>query len=231
MTKSKEDNKKRTNIVMSIILAVFLVIIILFSSLNAMIFNKDFYYSEYSKNDVYSKIPQSSAKNMTANVMDYFHGSSELKYFTDTEKNHMQDVKNLVMIMNYLYYLSVILLAAMFIYLYRKIKDDKVRFIKILTNALLYSSIFCLVLLLIVFLMCVFYFDLTFTLFHLIFFPQGNWMFASSSLLITLFPEQFFFDISLRIFIYAIFQTAIFLGIGLWIRKHLKTYEEYQAKR
>jgi len=63
--------------------------------------------------------------------------------------------------------------------------------------------------------MSIFSFDFLFTTFHVIFFPQGNWMFDPSSLLITMFPQTFFFDISLRIFIYAMFQALIFFGIGI----------------
>jgi uncharacterized membrane protein len=61
----------------------------------------------------------------------------------------------------------------------------------------------------------------------MIFFPQGNWMFSPDSLLITLFPQQFFFDIALRIFIYAMFQSAVFFGIGYWMNKQLKIVEKH----
>ena len=40
-------------------------------------------------------------------------------------------------------------------------------------------------------------FDATFRLFHQVFFPGGNWEFATGSNLITLFPEPFWFDAAL----------------------------------
>jgi uncharacterized membrane protein len=75
--------------------------------------------------------------------------------------------------------------------------------------------------------MSVFYFNTIFTTFHFIFFPQGNWLFDGSSLLITLFPTQFFFDITLRIFIYALIQVAIFIGIGYYLEKQIKIYDKH----
>jgi len=35
-------------------------------------------------------------------------------------------------------------------------------------------------------------------LFHVFFFPQGNWMFSADSILITLYPESFFSDLVLH---------------------------------
>ncbi|HYD02673.1 MAG TPA: DUF1461 domain-containing protein, partial [Alphaproteobacteria bacterium] len=81
-----------------------------------------------------------------------------------------------------------------------------------------------------IFLISIFAFDSVFYTFHQIFFPQGNWMFDSNTLLITLFPKVFFVDISLRIFVYAFFQSLIFLGIGYYIRKKLKVFEKHYPK-
>jgi integral membrane protein (TIGR01906 family) len=224
-----------------IIFSVVLFIIIVFGSLNLMIFNKDFYYREYSKNNVYFKLTENTGvtrdvavdtiTNATENTVNYLRGSEkELTHFTDAEKSHMSDVKHLINVMHIVYYSAAILCILLFFYTYQKFKNDKFMFTKILTKALLYSSISTIIFLIVIFLLCVFYFELVFTIFHMIFFPQGNWMFDSSSLLITMFPEQFFFDISLRIFIYAIFQALIFFGIGYWLNKQLKIIEKHHPK-
>ncbi|MBS3163966.1 DUF1461 domain-containing protein [Candidatus Woesearchaeota archaeon] len=42
-------------------------------------------------------------------------------------------------------------------------------------------------------------FSTFFTLFHLVFFPQGNWQFSPESVLIRLFPQGFFFDVFLAL--------------------------------
>jgi len=218
-----------------ILLAVALFVIIIFGSLNVMIFNKDFYIKEYSKNHVYEKlssdpvIADEIARNATDDLTRYFrsYDNKELRYYTPTEMDHLKDVRGLIHTMQFIYYGAALVSIAIFLYCYQKFKDDRLEFIRILAKTLLYSSIAAMAFLVAIFLLCVFQFDLTFTIFHMIFFPQGNWMFESSSMLITLFPEQFFMDISLRIFVYAMFQSLIFLGIGYWMRKQVKTQERH----
>jgi integral membrane protein (TIGR01906 family) len=235
-TKHKSESNK-SNVSRNVVITLFsiaLFIIIIFGSLNMMIFNKDLYYREYSKNGVYPALSENSndkttgvetAQNITENVMKYFRNTEELKYFSSTEKSHMADVKHLIRTMQFIYYGAAILSIGLFFYCYRRYKEDRYMFIKVLSKSLLYSSITAGIFLVMIFLMTVFSFEFLFTVFHLIFFPQGNWMFDSSSMLITMFPEQFFFDISLRIFVYAFFQALIFFGMGYWMRKQLKIYE------
>jgi len=211
-----------------IVFSIALFIIIIFGSLNYMIFNKGFYLEELAKNDVYDSMPAGiDAENATTDILRYLRSQDSLEYFNAEESSHMSDVKHLVRIMQFCYYGAALLIVGLFYYSYRKFKGEKFEFIKILSKSLLYSSISAIIFLVLIFLMAVFSFDLLFTLFHLIFFPQGNWMFDSSSLLITIFPKGFFFDISLRIFVYAMFQSIIFFFIGYWMRKQMKTFERF----
>lgn len=230
--------KHKPNVSRNVIITLFAValfIIIIFGSLNLMIFDKQFYYKEYSKNGVYLELSEDKdtgkeiAQNITENVMKYFRNSEELKYFSETEKSHMADVKHLIRTMQFIYYGAAILSIGLFFYCYRKFKDDKYMFIRVLAKSLLYSSIAAGMFLVLIFLMSVFSFDFLFNVFHLIFFPQGNWMFDNSSMLITMFPQQFFFDISLRIFVYAMFQALIFFGMGYWMNKQLKIFEKHHS--
>ena len=234
------DKKSRKNkIIDGSVLTIFsiaLVIIIIFGSINMMIFNKDMYYKEYKKNGVYLELSEDKntgmeiAENVTENVIKYFRNTEELKYFSESEKSHMADVKHLIRSMQFVYYGASIVSVALFFYCYKRFKEDKFAFLQILSKTLLYSSIASAVFLILTFLLRVSSFDFLFTVFHLTFFPQGNWMFDSSSKLITLFPQQFFFDVFLRIFIYAMFQAIIFFGIGYWIKKQLKTYEKHNIR-
>ena len=54
-------------------------------------------------------------------------------------------------------------------------------------------------------------FDNVFTIFHSILFPQGNWIFEESSLLIQTFPEEFFIKIAEYIFLLSLFWGSIFI--------------------
>jgi len=199
-----------------------------------MIYDKSFYYTEYSKNGVYSQLSTnrtyatSFASNVTDNVLDYFKGKSDLKYFSVDEQAHMHDVKFVISALNFIYYSSSIFFILIFIILYYIIKKEKINFVDTISKILIFGGGAALGFLIIVFLWSVFSFETLFLLMHLVFFPQGNWMFPAESLLITLFPEQFFFDIALRIFIYAIIQAIIFLAIGLWFRKQVNIGKRYR---
>lgn len=230
------DKKNVHDTSIIIMFTICLFIILIFGSLNMMIFNKDFYTKEYFKNNVYEKISSDPdigkeiALNATDDLTKYFrsYNSQELRYYTSTEMSHLEDVRGLIHTMQYIYYGAAILSIILFLYCYQRFKGDKQEFIKILAKTLLYSSIAAIIFLVSIFLLCVFCFDFTFTMFHVMFFPQGNWMFENSSMLITLFPQQFFFDISLRIFIYAMFQSIIFFGMGYWMNKQLNVFEKHR---
>ena len=59
-------------------------------------------------------------------------------------------------------------------------------------------------------------FQWLFILFHKIFFPQGNWLFAESSLLIQLFPASFFEAITIRSFLVSLSIPILLFGYGLY---------------
>ena len=227
----------KSNLFLIIISAIFLFAIIIFGSFSLNIYNKDFYLKEYQKNDVYSTISpnMSYSKEYTADITDnlfgYFRGSSELRYFDENERSHLKDVKFVISGINFIYYSSAIFFIIVFVILYLLSKKDKSGFIDHLSKIILYSSIASLAFLIILFVWTVFSFETLFYLMHAILFPQGNWIFPQGSLLITLFPEQFFFDISLRIFVYAIFQSIVFLIIGLWLRKQVNLFRKFKKWR
>lgn len=219
----------------------FLFCTLIFGSFSLMFNYKEFYYSEYEKNGVYENVAQMNGMNMTEsrayvkdateNMFKFFKGKEELKYFNEEEKSHMRDVKFVISGINFIYYSSTIFFIAFFLILYFLSKKDKMSFIEHLYRMILYGSSASLIFLIIIFLWTVFSFGTLFFLMHLILFPQGNWMFPAGSLLITLFPEQFFFDMALRIFVYAIFQSGVFFIIGYWLKKQVKLANQIQMHR
>ncbi len=60
-------------------------------------------------------------------------------------------------------------------------------------------------------------FDSLFTLFHRIFFSQGNWLFAPGSLLIQVFPLGFFVKISTSMLLGTWLWGILLLGAGLFL--------------
>lgn len=224
--------KKLLNVFLIIFSSIFLFCILIFGSFSLMFNNKSFYYLEYEKNEIYNNVAKLNSinitesknfvKDVTENIFSFFKGKSDLKYFTDSEISHMKDVKFIISSINFIYYSSAIFFIIIFIILYLLHKNDKILFIEHLSKMMLYSSSASLIFLVVLFVWAVFSFESLFFLMHLTLFPQGNWMFDANSLLITLFPERFFFDMALRIFVYAIFQSGVFFIIGYWLRKQIK---------
>ncbi len=222
-----------------VIAGIALVLIIILGSFTVMIFNKDFYYSEYAKNNVYMHMVENgyatkdSAEHqtiaITENLISYLRGKGtvvSLSEFTPDEQSHLSDVAKIMHAMYMWYYIAIAVFILLFVFLVFWIKD-KNELIKYIARMVLIGSITAGIILAVMIFSAVFYFEQLFTIFHLFIFPQGNWMFADNSLLITLFPEPFFFNMSLRIFFYAAFQTIIFFFIGWWLRKHSKLQEKW----
>jgi len=223
-----------------IIAGITLALIIILGSFTVMIFNKGFYYGEYAKNNVYTKMVENgyatkeNSENrtiaITENLIRYLRGKSgveSLNAFTPDEQSHLYDVARVMQALYVWYYSAITLFILSFLFLIFRVKD-KNELVKYIARIVLIGSITAGVILCVIIFSAVFYFEQLFALFHLFIFPQGNWMFANNSLLITLFSQAFFFNISLRIFFYAFFQTIIFFIIGWWLRKHTKLQEKWK---
>ena len=146
-----------------------------------------------------------NATTLNANVISYLRGDEELQGFTDSEKSHMQDVKKLIDIAKILFLISLAIIIAAIIALKKKTKET-------FRKASKYSSITTLAISAIITILTLADFGETFYSSHTLLFPQGNWLFPASSLLIQLYPEQFFMEMGLWIF-----ATTILLSIIIFI--------------
>lgn len=131
-----------------------------------------------------SPLSQEDAIERHSNVRDYLFGSAEtIEGSSENEIEHMHDVRRLFEILA-----GVALLSAAIgigalrnersAWSRRTIKDVSLSIIGFVIGATLLSLIGG--------------FSELFTTFHLLLFPQGNWMFAADSYLITLYPQVFF---------------------------------------
>ncbi len=184
------------------------VIVIFFGNFVFLLNNHD-YTSEFQK----LKVNETIANN----VVDFVNGKSTLSSeFNSRESSHLEDVKNLFTAIKRFYYISSLILLIMSIYLFT-IK----KFNQIIPKSLIVSGAASLLLLFIIFLLS-FSFTEIFNLIHKPFFASNTWIFPADSLLITTFPEQFFKDFAKNLFLLIFVNSAVFLGIGLFIRKKFK---------
>ncbi|HLD73072.1 MAG TPA: DUF1461 domain-containing protein [Candidatus Nanoarchaeia archaeon] len=146
-----------------------------------------------------------------AQTINYVSNRGELNLnYTALEISHLDDVKKVIQEADYLFYLSLVIVAGMILY-YLK---DRFK----LKKLLLWGGITTTAVMGIILLWGIISFNSSFTIFHQIFFPQGNWQFPTDSLLIQTFPLEFFIEISLFIFILTLIEGIVFILLGIYLK-------------
>lgn len=134
-------------------------------------------------------------------TIDFLTDDADLSLpYTDKEKAHLEDVKKVMTVVDYLFY-ATLLISTLILTSFKR-QEEKILLLLKWSGIALVVSVMVMILLLLL------DFTTVFTLFHQLFFPQGNWLFPADSLLIQTFPLEFFTTISLKIF-------ALIFGIGL----------------
>ena len=144
-------------------------------------------------------------------TMNFLDGDELNLNYTTSEFSHLEDVKSVMNFIDYLFYLSLIIITFIITY-YKRNKEQLKKLFK-------YGGITTLVTVGLILLFALISFNSTFTIFHRIFFPQGNWIFPSDSLLIQTFPIEFFMGISLKMFLLSLVLGSIFTLISKKIKK------------
>lgn len=139
-------------------------------------------------------------------VVDYVYYFGALQgNFTSAETSHLEDVKKVMKGANIVFFTALIALLFLGFYLYK---------LNELGDGLFYGGVASLVAISFFGLIGVLSFDYLFEAFHRVFFPQGNWMFAADSLIITLFLAEFFAAAAGKILIFVLLLSAVFMLVG-----------------
>jgi integral membrane protein (TIGR01906 family) len=120
--------------------------------------------------------------------------------FTENEKYHLRDVKMLVIILQALFFISSISL----IFLIINFESKNIEYSKQIKKSGIYSGLIIIILIVLSL-----NFSLFFEYFHKVLFPQGNYSFASSSLLIKLYPSIFFENFAKQYFIISLIASIL----------------------
>ncbi|MDD5622058.1 MAG: DUF1461 domain-containing protein [Actinomycetota bacterium] len=233
-------------ITLILINSIFLIIIIFFTPLACYVFNLDYYSTLYEENDVFSVLNKEDVLNVTERIFKYFEYREELDYldpslqvryskesmssvafFMPDEVNHLNDVRKLLTKIFILYFSSIILVIIGFVLLINK--NIKI-FIRDLGKTFIISSALILLFIIILYLLGK-NFPVLFDNFHLIFFPQGNFTFSGSSLIITLFPFGFFYDFFIKIVLCSAIISTIVLVAGIIFVNIFKILKGDNSKR
>lgn len=148
--------------------------------------------------------------DLSGNIRYADTSRSSVAAFTEKEISHMDDVRALLLKILFLFCGSLIILIILLILAgksSRGILRAAGRVSVISSSAVLFIFI------LLYFLSM--NFSHLFDNFHLIFFPQGNYMFPENSLLITLFSFNFFYQFFIRLAISSLILSSLFLLMGI----------------
>ena len=193
------------------ILITLLPLILITASVDSIIFNKKAYLRYKSEvNNQEEKI---------INLLDYFKNNKKLmnqKGFTQEERLHFLDVKNIIITIKSILLLSLMLTSMLLINLFTKTKKKELK--KLLSDYLINGSLITLTIVLMAFLLAL-NFNNSFNLFHSLLFKAGTWTFPATSLSIRLFPIELFQGFAKNILTRITFVSLILLSIGIVYKK------------
>jgi uncharacterized membrane protein len=162
-------------------------------------FNVPFYENHVPNYDV--------NEDKILNVLDFFQGGVlDDEGYTAKELSHMGDVRVVVSGLSVVTFFLLFGIFLSFVYL----SVSEVR-------KVLVSSGVVGVILTILFSLLLLNFDWAFTVFHKLFFSQGNWQFPSDFLLIQLFPESLFIAAVIQILLYSFIFSLVLLLVGIFM--------------
>ena len=154
-------------------------------------FNIGTYDNEFERN----KVTIEDAHGKALKVIAFIRGESDVLDIglNENERTHMQDVKDVMQTADTVYkvLLGLLLISVGFL-LYGYWHEAK-----LLKQSLFISG---LVLMIFPLLLFIIPFDILFDLFHQPFFDPGTWIFQPEDVLVSLFPNGFFYGMAFRIF-------------------------------
>ncbi len=199
------------NKLLKILFVISLVLLIFLSNFKVLALNFNVYKEEFSKLNIYDKIPD--ADEHALNLINYYNNKEGLSnFFNEQEKLHLQDVKYLVNLFFIIFYITLILSLIIFIYFIYK-KDSS-----LILNSILISSI---IIILLQGLFFISNFSSLFIKFHEISFNNDLWLFNPNANIVNLFPEQFFYDIMLKIMVNSLVTSLILIILTLILKKFI----------
>ena len=181
---------------------------LLFSAFYSVYYEDDFYRVSFQELGVYAELGNET-DSLNAAVLHFLNtgeAAPAFERFSDKERSHLSDVKQLLNLFCLFYYVAIAFVALGF-FICRKA----------LSRMLFESGILSLALLLLLLVGSLF-FNSFFEGFHMVFFPQGNYEFHHS-LLTTFYPESFFYSFFAVVLKYAFVYSMIASGLGFLLNK------------
>ena len=202
----------------SIILILFIPYLINIGNFRLLLYDPSFYHDEFQKVLSYERQPD--AEKLLGNLLQFIKGREALSSdFNEREVSHMHDVRAVIRGFLYVMYAMLILYI---ILLWIMIKRFKVSIEKIMyLNA--GGGVLTILLLLFLYIATL-NFSIVFDRFHTVFFNAESWVFPAQSLLIQLFPQQFFLDFTYTIVIRSMVSALFLMIVGVLTYIYFNSY-------
>ncbi|MBR6816688.1 MAG: TIGR01906 family membrane protein [Clostridia bacterium] len=222
--------------------AILLLIGTLIFWVDALCFDAEFYTKEYTKLDTANsiRITEQGLSDATEALLDYLKDrrddltvyaeidGSLREVFNEREKLHMIDVRRLYRNAKTVGYTSLVIGALTFAVLFwRSDRQEQ----KAVVRGYLHGNMMFFLMLAVIGLFAALDFDTFWTAFHKIMFSNDLWLLdPRQDILIQMVPQQFFFDLVMRIAIAAAASIgALLIGAGIWNKKlERETQDEHK---
>lgn len=215
--------KKKLLIILILIAIILnLLLLVYLTSYKLNVFNEDFYKKEFTKYNVYGIFPDKDIDKINSEILMYLkdkRGDFNKDLFNQREIDHLNDVKSVMQKADIFYYSLIILSIILITILFRL---DKKHFLINIASVLFFSWLSILLSAVIAVCLISLNFENFFTLFHNVFFPQGNWLFNASDNIIKLYPSKLFYDLGKNIFTDALIYGNILIVAAIlhyWRKK------------
>ncbi|MEA3430423.1 MAG: DUF1461 domain-containing protein [Nanoarchaeota archaeon] len=182
-----------------ILLVLLLPLIIILGSARLVVFDKSLHESLFIKSETVIE----NYNLLNDDVVEFLKGNTETvesDMFTDKEKDHLRDVRWLINVLSAVFYSAIVLFVILLFYFYN---EDKL----IIRKGLFYGGVLTFSLLGVGALLFSINFDFMFSLFHKLFFPQGNYVFRTN--LPLLYNGVWYYLISFRIVLYSVIGAGV----------------------
>ncbi len=201
------------NKIIAVLIGVATVIFLIIGPMMMVGFSHSVYKPFYSEN---FKTSAADQEFLTNSVLDYIRGFDvAMVPFSPAEIAHLDDVQVLVSVAEILFVVSIVLLLFLIpvVWWY---KDNK----KLVLKPIFVGSGISLILVTLISIISQLNFSDSFVGFHRMFFPIGNWEFASTDLLILLFPLELFQSLVSRIITDSVSLSVILLAGSYLVLYH-----------
>ena len=167
-----------------ILLIALIPVLIILLNVIILIYNESFYFEQIHSNQLNNK---ELSEELTWNLLSYFHGETTISdKFSEREKIHLEDVKNLLHLTSLLSYIILIISLIVFI------KNLHAYGVRRTLDTITYGSEITLIIIALIAFFSLIDFNNLFNYFHKVFFTNNYWLLNENSLLILMYPQEFF---------------------------------------